>query len=145
MMRCSVAVNSRPSILACRPVPPKKLSTTANTSFGSSTISAVPRNGLIFTRFRLVGTCSVCTYSLNFLTSTGLHGDFRRAAQQVVQADAEQAREALVDHLERRHAAAHDPHLVVEIVRPRLAGRGLRARCLTAPESTPWISASISA
>ena len=27
MMRCSVAVKSRPSILACRPVPPKKLST----------------------------------------------------------------------------------------------------------------------
>ena len=116
MMRCSVAVNSRPSILACRPVPPKKLSTTANTNFGSSTISAVPRNGLIFTRLRFVGTCRVWTYSLNFLISTGSDGDFRRAAQQVVEAHAEQAREALIDHLERGHAPAHDAHLVLEIV-----------------------------
>src|SRR6185437_8875686 len=54
MMRCSVAVNSRPSILACRPVPPKKLSTTANTILGSSTMSAVPRNGLILTSLNLV-------------------------------------------------------------------------------------------
>ncbi len=55
-----------------------------------------------------------------------LHRDFRGPAQQVVQTDTEDAREALVDHLERRHAAAHDPHLVVEIVGASFAGRGLR-------------------
>src|SRR5690606_35146582 len=31
----------------------------------SSTTSAVPRSGRIRTRFKLVGTCSPCTYSLN--------------------------------------------------------------------------------
>ncbi len=49
--------------------------------------------------------------------------DFRRPAQQVEQADTEQAREPLVDHLERGHAPAHDTHLVREIVVARLAGR----------------------
>src|SRR5205823_4672322 len=33
-----------------------------------------------------------------------------------------QAREALVDHLERGHAPAHDPHLVLEVVAARLPG-----------------------
>src|SRR6185503_359502 len=61
MMRCSVAVNSRPSILAKRPTPPKKLSTAANTSFGSRTISPVPRSGRNFTILRFVGTASECT------------------------------------------------------------------------------------
>ena len=68
--RISVAVNSRPSILACRPTPPKKLSTMANTSFGSSTNSAVPRSGLILTRLRLMGSASECVYSLNFFMVT---------------------------------------------------------------------------
>ena len=57
MMRVSVGVNSRPSILAGkRPSPPKKLSTTVKTSLGSITNSAVPRRGLMRTRLRLVGT-----------------------------------------------------------------------------------------
>ncbi len=77
MMRCSVAVNSRPSIFAWRPTPPKKLSTVANTSFGSSTTSAVPRSGLIFTRFRLVGTCSVVHVLAELLHLDGLNGDLR--------------------------------------------------------------------
>ncbi len=58
-----------------------------------------------------------------FLDRYGGHGNFRRPAQQVVQADSEQAREALVDHLERGHAPAHDAHLVLEVVRADLAGR----------------------
>ncbi|MNN99653.1 hypothetical protein D3C81_2193560 [compost metagenome] len=31
---------------------------------------AVPRNGLILTRFKLVGTYRECTYSPNFITWT---------------------------------------------------------------------------
>jgi hypothetical protein len=54
------------------------------------------------------------------------HRDFRRPAQQVEQADAEQAREPLVDHFERGHAPAHDTNLVREIVVARLAGRDRR-------------------
>src|SRR5262245_50504574 len=57
-----------------------------------------------------------------------LHGHladrhFHRAAQQVVQRDAQLAREALVDHFERRHAAAHDAHLARKIVGAGFAGR----------------------
>ncbi len=64
-----------------------------------------------------------------FLDVDRLHRDFRRTAQQVVEADAEQSREALVDHFERGHAPAHDAHLVDEVVGASLAGRhgGLRA------------------
>src|SRR5262249_52904474 len=47
--------------------------------------------------------------------------DLRRAAQQVVQADPEQAREALVDHFERGHAPTHNAHLVLEVVLTHLA------------------------
>ena len=67
---------------------------------------------MIFTRLRLIGTCSECMYSLNFFIVTGPTAISGGPAQQVEQADAQQAREALVDHLERRHAAAHDAHLV---------------------------------
>src|SRR5688572_3748222 len=70
MTRISVAENSRPSILVCRPTPPKKLSTMVNTSFGSSTNSAVPRSGLILQRLRLMGSASECVYSLNFFMET---------------------------------------------------------------------------
>ncbi len=68
--RSSVGVNSRPSILAWRPSPPKKLSTSLNTNLASRMNSAVPRSGFIFTRLRLVGTYSECTYSPNFITCT---------------------------------------------------------------------------
>ena len=72
MMRYSVAVNSRPSIFACRPVPPKNWSTMAKTSLGSSTMNPIPRQGWIFTMFRLVGRCREYMYSLNFLILIGL-------------------------------------------------------------------------
>ncbi len=52
-----------------------------------------------------------------------VYRDFRRTAQQSVEVDAEQAREALVDHLERGHAPAHDPHLVHEVEAHHRAGR----------------------
>ncbi|MNO03339.1 hypothetical protein D3C81_2240050 [compost metagenome] len=41
-----------------------------NTSLASRMNSEVPRNGLILTRLRLVGTYSECTYSPNFITCT---------------------------------------------------------------------------
>ncbi len=50
-----------------------------------------------------------------------MHCDFRRAAQQVVQADTEESGEAFVDHLERGHAPAHDTHCVDQVVRLGLA------------------------
>src|SRR6185437_15265373 len=49
-------------------------------------------------------------------------GDLRRAPQQVVEADAVETGETLVDHLERGHPPAHDPHLGVEIVGTGLTG-----------------------
>ena len=58
--RISVGANSRASADCWRPVPPKKLSTTLNTSFGSSANSAVPRSGLMRTRLRLLGSASDC-------------------------------------------------------------------------------------
>src|SRR5690606_8925141 len=68
--RISVTVNSRPSMrVGYRPSPPKKLSTTANTSFGSNTIRPMPRSGLKRIRLRLVGTYSECMYSPNLTRS----------------------------------------------------------------------------
>src|SRR5262249_12318297 len=61
-----------------------------------------------------------------FLDLNRLDGDLRRAAQEVVETDAEHAGETLIDELERRHSAAHDPHLFVEVVRANFAGVGLR-------------------
>ena len=58
--RISVGANSRPSAFCWRPVPPKKLSTTANTSAGSSANSALPRSGLMRIRLRLLGSASDC-------------------------------------------------------------------------------------
>src|SRR3990167_3285386 len=55
---------------AWRPSPPKKLSTSLNTSLASRINRPVTRSGFIFTRFRLVGTYSECTYSPNFITCT---------------------------------------------------------------------------
>ena len=56
MMRISVWVNSRPSDLVTkRPSPPKRLSTTMNTTLGGNTTSAVPRSGFIDSRLMLVG------------------------------------------------------------------------------------------
>jgi hypothetical protein len=46
----------------------------------------------------------------------GLDRDLGRAAQEVVQADAEQSGEALIDHLERGHAPTDDAHLAAEVV-----------------------------
>src|SRR5690606_1582017 len=47
--------------------------------------------------------------------------DFRPAAQHIEEARAKEAREALVDHLERGHAPAHDSNLIREIVGTHLA------------------------
>src|ERR1700722_17434246 len=51
--------------------------------------------------------------------------DLGRAANHVEQSDAKLAREAIVDHLERRHAAAYQPHLGGDVEHPYLTGRGL--------------------
>ena len=48
------------------------------------------------------------------------HGDLGGAPQHVEQADAEVAREALVQHFQRRHAPTHDAVLVGQIVAARL-------------------------
>ena len=124
MTRVSVAVNSRPSIFAKRPLPPKKLSTTANTNFGSSTTRPVPRSGRILHEVQARRHVQRVHVLAELLHLDRRDRDFRRAAQHVEQAGAKQTREALVDHLERRHAAAHDAHLVREIVVARLARRG---------------------
>src|SRR6185437_11860293 len=50
-----------------------------------------------------------------FLHAHRVHGDLRGAPQQVVEADTEEPGEALVDHLERGHAPAHDAHRVDEV------------------------------
>jgi len=47
--------------------------------------------------------------------------DLGGPAQQIEQADTEQARETLVDHLERRHATTNDANLVRKVVVARLA------------------------
>ena len=128
MMRCSVGVKSRPSTRVWkRPSPPNRLSTTRNTSVGSKTNSALPRSGLTCTRLRLVGTTRLRTNSLYLMRPHRAHRDLRAAAHEVEEADAQQAREALVDDLERRHAPAHDALLRGEVVRPDRAG-GLAAR-----------------
>src|SRR5690606_18947922 len=54
------------------------------------------------------------------------HGDVGRAPDQVEQADAPQAHEALVDHLQGGHAPADDAVLAGEVVRPRGARVRLR-------------------
>ena len=81
----------------------------------------------------MIGSDSECVYSLNFFIATWPTDDLDGAAQQVVEADAQQAREALVDHLERRHAAAHDAHLAAEVVLTRFARSAARGSVLTAP------------
>ena len=71
MMRCSVWVKSRPSTRVWkRPSPPNRLSTSKNTRPGSNTISAVPRSGFMWIRFRLVGTTRLRMNSLYFDTRT---------------------------------------------------------------------------
>ena len=63
-----------------------------------------------------------------------VHRHFGRAAQQVVEVEAEQAREALVDHLERGHAPAHDAHLVLEVeARAPRPAAAAPARCSPRP------------
>ena len=76
-----------------------------------------------------MGSASECVYSLNFFIGHLPHRDLDRASQQVVEADAQLARETLVDHLERRHAAAHDAHFAAEVVVARFARRRRAARC----------------
>jgi hypothetical protein len=72
MMRCSVAVKSRPSTRVWkRPSPPNMLSTTRKTRFGSNTIRPVPRSGLAWIRLRLVGTTRLRMNSLYFWTLIG--------------------------------------------------------------------------
>jgi hypothetical protein len=44
------------------------------------------------------------------------HRDLGGAAQQIEQADAQVTRKAVVDHLQRGHAPAHDPVLAGEVV-----------------------------
>ena len=72
MMRCSVAVKSRPPAGECsRPLPPNMLSITRNTSDGSITNRQWPRSGGIITMLRLVGTSRPPRNWLNLLTRIG--------------------------------------------------------------------------
>ena len=72
IMRCSVAVKSRPSTRVWkRPSPPNKLSTTKNTKLGSKTKSDVPRKGCAKTKFKLVGTTRLRINSPYFWTRMG--------------------------------------------------------------------------
>ena len=81
----------------------------------------------------MIGSDSECVYSLNFFIDTCPTAISTVRAQQVVEADAQLAREALVDHLERRHAAAHDAHLAAEVVVARFARSAAAGSVLTAP------------
>jgi hypothetical protein len=117
MMRCSVGVKSRPSTRVWkRPSPPNMLSTTRNTRFGSSTISPVPRSGLAWIRFRLVGYHQVADELAVLLHLDRAHRDLDTLVHVVEQADAQVTGEALVDQLHRRHAAAHDALLAAQVV-----------------------------
>src|SRR5688572_19511444 len=143
MTRISVAENSRPSILVCRPTPPKKLSTMVNTSFGSSTNSAVPRSGLILQRLRLMGSASECVYSLNFFMET-----WPTASSTVLR--------SRPNRLTRNWRAKRSLTISSVGMRPRtMRISRLKSYCraspesggasvLTTPASTPFNSASIS-
>src|SRR5450631_2647936 len=65
--------------------------------------------------------------------------DFRRATDHIEQSDAELTGEAIVDHFERRHATAHQPHLRRDIERPYFAWnlrrwRGRHCAIVNAPK-----------
>ena len=83
----------------------------------SSNVRGTPRV-IAATAVGLLGLAAV-----HFRAPAEMRGDLGLPAQHGEQADAELARETVVDHLERRHAAAHDAHLIREIERPRLTRR----------------------
>ncbi len=124
-----LTVKSRPSTRVWNsPLPPNRLSITRYTRSGSKMKSAVPRSGFACTRFRLVGTTRLRTNSLYFCDAHRSDRDFRGAAHEVEESDAQQSRETLVDDLERRHPPANDAFLRREVVRPYATRiSGLRA------------------
>src|ERR1700733_1573297 len=62
------------------------------------------------------------------LNSYRCDADLRRAADHIEESDSELPGEPIIDHLERRHAAAHQSHLRRDIVLAHFAGNPRRRR-----------------
>ncbi len=121
MIRFSVAVNSRPSILVVPAVAAEEVVHHREHQLRVDHHQARAAQRADLDEVQARRHVQRVHVFVELLHLDGVDRDLGSPAQQVVEVDAEQAREALVDHLERRHAAAHDAHLAQEIVRARLA------------------------